>query len=160
MSILAIYPGTFDPFTHGHHDIVMRAAKLFEQLIVGVAVSDHKRALLTHAERIKITGAVLKDLSNVKVMGFEGLTVDFAKKQGASVLIRGLRNASDVDYELQMGAMNRQIAPNIETIFLTPTEQYSKISSTMVREIVKLGGDISPFVNEAVLEALGADKWH
>ena len=132
MGSLAIYPGTFDPLTHGHRDIALRAAKLFERLIIGVAVSDHKKALLTHKRRIELIQTVLGDLSNVKVMGFEGLTVDFVKSQGSNVLVRGLRGVSDLEYELQMSAMNRQMAPEIETIFLTAKEKYTKISSNIL----------------------------
>ena len=154
MTTRVIYPGTFDPVTNGHADLIGRAAKLFDEVIVGVANSPSKRPLFDLAERVQLVQQVTSQLPNVKVVGFSGLLVDFAKEHQANVLIRGLRAVSDFEYEFQLANMNRQLAPDVESMFLTPSEKYSFISSTLVREIAALGGDISKFVHPAVADAL------
>lgn len=154
-----IYPGTFDPITKGHTDLVERASRLFEKVIVAVAASTGSKApLFTHAERIELAKKVLINYKNVEVVGFEGLLITFAQQQQVSVILRGLRAVSDFEYEFQLASMNRRILPNLETLFLTPAEQYSFISANLVREIAALGGDVSQFVHEAVAQAL-AERW-
>ena len=154
MTNKVIYPGTFDPITNGHTDLIGRAARLFDEVVVGVANSPSKRPLFDLAERVLLAQQVTAHLPNVKVVGFSGLLVDFAREQQANVLIRGLRAVSDFEYEFQLANMNRQLAPDVESMFLTPSEKYSFISSTLVREIAALGGDISTFVHPAVADAL------
>ena len=154
MTNKVIYPGTFDPITNGHTDLIGRAARLFDEVVVGVANSPSKRPLFDLAERVLLAQQVTAHLPNVKVVGFSGLLVDFAREQQANVLIRGLRAVSDFEYEFQLANMNRQLAPDVESLFLTPSERYSFISSTLVREIAALGGDISKFVHPAVADAL------
>jgi pantetheine-phosphate adenylyltransferase len=152
----AIYPGTFDPITNGHTDIVVRAAKLFDQVIVAVARSTSKTTAFSTDERVVMARKALEGIPNVQVMSFEGLMIKFAKQQGVSVVIRGLRAVSDFEYEFQMASMNRQISDDVETVFLTPAEHLSYISSSLVREIAMLGGDVSRFVHPEVLAALKA----
>src|SRR5450631_3256787 len=149
-----VYPGTFDPFTKGHEDLVRRAAKLFDRVVVGIADSESKRPMFTAAERIAMTREVLTGYPNVEVLGFSGLLMDFVHSIGASVIVRGLRAVSDFEYEFQMAGMNRNLYPDVETVFLTPGEQYMFISATMVREIALLGGDVSKFVQPSVQRRL------
>lgn len=149
-----IYPGTFDPLTLGHEDLVRRASKLFDEVIVAVADSQGKRPCFTPDERVDIAREVLKPYGNVSVMRFSGLLIDFARSQGANVIMRGLRAVSDFEYEFQLAGMNRNLHPEIETLFLTPAERYLFISATLVREIALLGGDVSKFVHPFVVERL------
>ena len=149
-----VYPGTFDPMTKGHEDLVRRAARLFPELIVAVARSHGKNPLFSPEERVAIARESLADLTNVTVVGFDGLLVDFLRANGARILLRGLRAASDFEYEFQMAGMNRRLYPEIETVFLTPADEYMFISGTMVREIARLGGDVSRFVTPAALHYL------
>ncbi|GIX31610.1 MAG: phosphopantetheine adenylyltransferase [Porticoccaceae bacterium] len=149
-----LYPGTFDPITHGHTDLVERAARLFDQVLVAVAKSEKKRPLFTLEERIELARTALAHLPNVEVKGFDYLMVHFARDVGAHAVLRGLRAVSDFEYEFQLANMNRALSAEIETLFLTPAEQYSYISSSLVREIASLDGDVTPFVHPAVAEAL------
>ncbi len=151
---IALYPGTFDPITNGHIDLVQRAANLFEEVIVSIASSKKKKPLFTLEERIDLAQKVLADCPNVTVKGFDILLVDFAKQEKAEVLIRGLRAISDFEYEFQLASMNRTLAPNIESLFLMPADEYSFISSSLVKEVAVLGGDVSNFVHPLVDEAL------
>ncbi len=146
----AVYPGTFDPMTRGHEDLVRRASKLFDQVIVGVADSRSKRPFFSMDERVSIANEVLGHYPNVEVCGFTGLLKDFVRSHDAKVIIRGLRAVSDFEYEFQMAGMNRYLMPDVETIFLTPSDQYQFISGTIVREIAQLGGDVSKFVFPSV----------
>lgn len=150
----AIYPGTFDPITLGHEDVVRRAARLFDQVVVAVAHSPSKRPLFALEERVALAEAVLKDCANVRVVGFSGLLMQFARQEHAQVVIRGLRAASDFEYEFQLAGMNRKIYPELETLFLTPSEQYMFISASLVREVALLGGDISQFVSPQVKQSI------
>jgi pantetheine-phosphate adenylyltransferase len=150
----AVYPGTFDPLTRGHEDLVRRACGLFSEVIVGVADSRGKRPFFTLDERIRMARDVLAAYPNCKVCGFSGLLRDFVEAQGAKVIIRGLRAVSDFEYEFQMAGMNRQLIPEVETVFLTPEEKYQFISATIVREIAVLNGDVSKFVHPLVNERL------
>ncbi|WP_299876317.1 pantetheine-phosphate adenylyltransferase [uncultured Cocleimonas sp.] len=150
----AIYPGTFDPITNGHIDLIHRAAKMFDNVIVAIASSTRKNPKFTLEERINMAEKVLADCPNVTVKGFQELLVDFAKKENAMILIRGLRAISDFEYEFQLASMNRNLAPDIESIFLMPADEYSFISSSLVKEVASLGGDISNFVHPLVNEAL------
>ena len=154
MSTRVIYPGTFDPITNGHLDLIERASLLFEEVIVGVAFSPSKRPMFDLEERVALVKQVTQTLSNVKVVGFSGLLVDFARQQQARVLIRGLRAVSDFEYEFQLANMNRRLMPELESVFLTPAEENSFISSSLVKEVVIHGGDISQFVPEAVTKAI------
>ena len=154
MSITAIYPGTFDPITHGHSDIVRRASRLFEHVIVAVAESPRKEPSFPLHERVSLARSALAGLVNVEVCGFDMLLARFTRERGATVILRGLRAVSDFEHEFQLAAMNRQLAPEVETIFLTPAEEYSFVSSSLVREIARLGGDVSNFVTPAVVHAL------
>ena len=154
MSISALYPGTFDPITNGHQDLIRRAASVFERVVVAIAANPAKTPLFSLDERVELARQVLADIPNVEVMGYEGLTVKFAQEHGLAVMVRGLRAVSDFEFEFQLATMSRQIAPEVETVFLTPTEQFSFISSSMVREIALLGGDVSRFVHPIVEEAL------
>lgn len=149
-----VYPGTFDPITLGHVDLVERAGKLFDRVILAVAENGGKGPAFTTSERCDLAAAALSHLDGVRVMPFEGLLVEFVKQQGATVVLRGLRAVSDFEYEFQLASMNRHLAPEIETLFVTPAEQYSFISSSLVREVAALGGDVSPFVPVVVSEAL------
>ncbi len=150
----AIYPGTFDPITNGHIDLVQRAAKMFDHVIVAIATSSKKNPKFSLKERIDMAEKVLSDSTNVSVKGFQELLVDFAKQENARILIRGLRAISDFEYEFQLASMNRNLAPDIESLFLMPADEYSFISSSLVKEVASLGGDISDFVHPLVNEAL------
>lgn len=152
--ITAIYPGTFDPITNGHLDLVARAAQLYSQVIVAVAENKTKTPLFSLAERVALAQKITANFDNVKVIGFDNLLVDCAKQQGARVILRGLRAVSDFEYEFQLAGMNRRLAPELETVFLTPAEQYEFISSSMIREIARLKGNVSHFVAECVHEQL------
>jgi pantetheine-phosphate adenylyltransferase len=154
--LTVVYPGTFDPFTRGHEDLARRAAKLFDQVIIGVADSAAKNPFFTAAERVEMAREVLAPLKNVTVKPFSGLLMDFVHQQNARVVLRGLRAVSDFEYEFQMAGMNRNLFPEVETLFLTPSEQYTFISATIVREIAKFGGDVSAFVHPSVLARLKA----
>jgi pantetheine-phosphate adenylyltransferase len=163
--VIAVYPGTFDPLTRGHEDLVRRAAGLFTKLVVGVADSQAKRPFFTLEERLAIAREVLSHYPNVEVAGFRGLLSDFVREQGARVIVRGLRAVSDFEYEFQMAGMNRYLLPDVETMFLTPSDQYQFISGTIVREIALLGGDVGKFVFPSVerwlhakMEHMGAQK--
>ena len=148
--IKAVYPGTFDPLTRGHEDLVRRASELFGTLVLGVADSRAKRTFFTLQERLDMAREVLKDVKNLTVVGFAGLLSDFVRQQDARVVVRGLRAVSDFEYEFQLAGMNRDLYPDMETIFLTPGEQHMFISATLVREIATLGGDVSKFVHPIV----------
>jgi pantetheine-phosphate adenylyltransferase len=152
--MIAIYPGTFDPITNGHSDIVARALRLFDKVIVAVAANATKNPMFTLAERVALADEALSSLQRVEVCGFETLLASFAQAKGAQVIIRGLRAVSDFEHEFQLAGMNRQLAPGVETVFLTPTEQYAFLSSSLIREVSKHGGDVRPFVHAAVLAAL------
>ncbi|HMN20400.1 MAG TPA: pantetheine-phosphate adenylyltransferase [Ottowia sp.] len=152
--VIAVYPGTFDPITLGHEDIVRRAARLFDHIVIAVAVAHHKKTLFTLDERLAITREALADLSQVSVEPFTGLVTAFAVAQGARVMVRGVRSMTDFDYEAQLAGMNRALAPPVETVFLTPSAATQHISSTLVREISMLGGDVSGFVSATVLAHL------
>jgi pantetheine-phosphate adenylyltransferase len=151
---VAIYAGTFDPMTRGHEDLVRRAACLFDRVIVAIAQNQPKRPFFSLAERVEMAQEVLAPYPNAEVAGFDGLLMDFLHAKEAKVIIRGLRAVSDFDYEFQLAGMNRNLYPEVETVFLTPGEQYLFISATMVREIAILGGDVSKFVQPAVRERL------
>ena len=153
MSKFALYPGTFDPITNGHIDLVQRASKLFDKVIVSIASNSKKNPLFTLEERIALTKEVL-ECPNVTVKGFDILLIDFAKQENASVLIRGLRAISDFEYEFQLASMNRNLAPDIESVFLMPADEYSFISSSLVKEVAGLGGDVSKFVHPLINQAL------
>jgi pantetheine-phosphate adenylyltransferase len=148
--IIAVYPGTFDPLTRGHEDIVRRAAALFDEVIVGIATSRKKDPFFTIEERVTIAHEVLGQYSNVRVASFEGLLKNFVREQNGRVIIRGLRAVSDFEYEFQMAGMNRHLLPDVETLFMTPSDQYQFISGTIVREIAQLGGDVGQFVFPSV----------
>ena len=154
--IKAVYPGTFDPLTRGHEDLVRRASRLFETLVLGIADSRAKRTFFTLEERIGMAREVLADVKNVTIVGFAGLLTDFVSAQNARVVLRGLRAVSDFEYEFQLAGMNRALNPEFETVFLTPGEQHMFISATLVREIAALGGDVSKFVHPAVRAKLTA----
>ena len=154
---IAVYPGTFDPFTNGHKDLVQRAAtNIFDKIYICVAENTKKDAIFSMAERIDLAKKSLVGIKNIEVIGFSGLLVDFAKELDAKVILRGLRVVSDFEYEFQMSSMNKKLNENIESIFLTPSESYAFLSSTLVKEIAELGGDISRFVSPEVKEALKA----
>lgn len=150
----AVYPGTFDPITNGHHDLVRRAASIFDRVIVAIAANPNKAPMFSLDTRVDLARRVLHELPNVEVLGYAGLTVEFARKQGASVIVRGLRAVSDFEFEFQLANMSRHLERDIETVFLTPQEQFTFISSTLVREIAVLGGDVSEFVHPIVEEEL------
>ena len=154
MNNTAIYPGTFDPITKGHSDLVERSACLFDKVIVALAARPGKQPVFSLEERIDLAQTVLGGYSNVEVCGFDGLLVDFAREKKANIIIRGLRAVSDFEYEFQLAGMNRKLADDIETLFLTPAEQFTYISSSLVREIASLGGDVSPFVHEKIVAEL------
>ena len=158
MSIGAMYPGTFDPVTNGHLDLVRRAAKLFDRVVVAVAASPNKTPMFTLDERISMARTALADATNITVDGYAGLTVDYVRQHGLRVIIRGLRAVSDFEYEFQLATMNRHLRSEVETIFLTPAEEYTFVSSTFVREIGVLGGNISPFVPPVVAAALARKR--
>jgi pantetheine-phosphate adenylyltransferase len=154
--IKAVYPGTFDPLTRGHEDLVRRAATLFDTVVLAIAESTAKRTFFTLAERVAMAREVLGDDKRVEVVGFDGLLIDFVRRLGARVVLRGLRAVSDFEYEFQLAGMNRSLHPDLETIFLTPSEQHMFISATLVREIAQLGGDVSKFVDPRVEARLKA----
>jgi pantetheine-phosphate adenylyltransferase len=148
--VVALYPGTFDPLTLGHEDIVRRSARLVNKLIVSVAVAHHKKTLFTLEERMQMTRESLKDCPNVVVESFTGLVSEFAKSRGVSVMIRGVRSMTDFDYEFQLAGMNHKLAPEVDTIFLNTSDTFQCISSTLVREVANLGGDVKQFVSPYV----------
>jgi pantetheine-phosphate adenylyltransferase len=150
----AIYPGTFDPITNGHSDIIERASRLFDKVVVAVAANPRKSPVFGLAERVKLVSEVLQDFPNVEVLEFDTLLVDFTRECGASVILRGLRAVSDFEYEFQLAGMNRRLAPDVETMFLTPAEQFTFISSSLVKEVSSLGGDVKDFVHPVVAAAL------
>lgn len=150
----AIYPGTFDPITRGHEDLIRRAARLFDRVVVAVAASSGKKPFFTLDERVEMARQVLADCPNVEVMAFSGLLMEFLQQQNARVILRGLRAVSDFEYEFQMAGMNRSMYPDVETMFMTPSEQYMFISATIVREIALLGGDADKFVHPLVAAQL------
>ena len=152
--IKAIYPGTFDPLTRGHEDLVRRAATLFDQVVLAIADSKAKRPFFTLEERIAMAKEALADMKNVEIVGFSSLLTEFVRKQGARVVLRGLRAVSDFEYEFQLAGMNRNLYPGMETVFLTPSEQHMFTSATLVREIAILGGDVSEFVHPTVARRL------
>ena len=154
MTIRAVYPGTFDPITNGHEDLIQRAARMFDEVVVGVAQSQAKRPFFSLDERVALATDVLKPYGNVKVLGFSGLLSQFVKEQGATVILRGLRAVSDFEYEFQLAGMNRRLAPGVETLFLTPSDKYLFLSATIVREIAVLGGDVSAFVHPITVERM------
>jgi pantetheine-phosphate adenylyltransferase len=152
----AIYPGTFDPITRGHEDLVRRASRLFGHVVVGVAISSGKKPFFSQEERVDMAQRVLEDCHNVQVMAFSGLLMEFAQQQNATVILRGLRAVSDFEYEFQMAGMNRSLYPGVETVFMTPSEQYMFISASIVREISMLGGNVEKFVHPLVTAQLRA----
>jgi len=154
----AVYPGTFDPITNGHVDLVLRATRLFDRVVVGVAKDTGKNPVCALEERVELAKLSLADMPGVEIVSFEGLLVDFCQSHGASIVIRGLRAVSDFEFEFQLASMNRRLAPEVETIFLTPAEQYAFISSTLVREIARLGGDVSEFVHPEVQRMLASKR--
>lgn len=154
MSVVAVYPGTFDPVTNGHTDLVARASRLFDKVIVAIAASPSKAPLFDLDQRISLVRQVLFEHGNVEVCGFSDLLVDFVRKKDANVILRGLRAVSDFEYEMQLASMNRRLADDIETMFLTPSENSSFISSSLVREIASHDGDVSQFVHPVVVDAL------
>jgi pantetheine-phosphate adenylyltransferase len=154
----AVYPGTFDPITNGHSDLVARAARLFERVIVAVARDTGKQPVCGIEERVELANVALADIPGVEVVPFSGLLMQFCREHGADVVIRGLRAVSDFEYEFQLASMNRRLAPEVETLFLTPAEQYAFISSTLVREIARLGGDVSEFVHPEVQRMLRSKR--
>jgi len=151
---IAIYPGAFDPITNGHFDIIERSAHMFDRVVVGVTENPAKAPLFPIEERVEMIRQAVAGLSRVSVEAFDGLTVDFARRVGARYIVRGLRAVSDFDYELQMGMMNRQLAPDVETVFLVPAAEYSFVSSTLVKDVIRLGGSVSGFVPPAVEKRL------
>jgi pantetheine-phosphate adenylyltransferase len=150
----AVYPGTFDPITNGHQDLVRRAAGIFDRVVIGIAANPYKAPLFSLDTRVELARSVVGDLPNVTIIGYRGLTVDFAREQGCGIVLRGLRAISDFEFEFQLANMSRHLSPDVDYVFLTPKEQFTFISSTMVREIAMLGGDVSPFVDPVVAEAL------
>ncbi len=154
MSVAAMYPGTFDPITLGHEDLVRRASRLFDRIVVAVAANPSKAPMFSLDERVTLARKVLKNFDNVEVTGYDGLTVDFAKNNDLQVIVRGLRAISDFEYEFQLANMNRHLTDDVETAFLTPTEKYTYISASLVREIAAMGGDVTEFVSPEVKAAL------
>ena len=154
MKVIALYPGTFDPITNGHTDLVRRAARLFDEVIVAVAANPQKKPLFNLSERVELARAVLADIKGVKVTGFDNLLIDCVRQHGGNVILRGLRAASDFEYEFQLAGMNRRLAPEVETVFMTPSEQEMFISASLVKEIALLGGDVAQFVDARVAAAL------
>ncbi len=154
MPVTAIYPGTFDPITNGHSDLISRAARLFDKVVVAVAANPKKTPLFNLDERVELAQEVLVGLENVEVCGFDSLLADFAHQKGARVILRGLRAVSDFEYEFQLAGMNRRLAPDVETLFLTPAEKYTFISSSLVKEVAALGGEVADFVDAKVKAAL------
>ena len=158
MTVVAVYPGTFDPVTNGHSDLVQRAAGLFDKVIVGIAANPGKTPLFDLAQRVAMAEQVLSHLDNVEVCGFSELLVDFVKAKKAKVILRGLRAVSDFEYEMQLASMNRHLEHTLETVFMTPSEETSFISASLVKEIALHGGDVSPFVHKKIVEALNSVK--
>lgn len=156
MKVVALYPGTFDPITNGHTDLVRRAARLFDQVIIAVAANPQKQPLFNLTERVELARAVLADVKGVSVTGFDNLLVDCVRQHKANVILRGLRAASDFEYEFQLAGMNRRLAPEVETVFMTPSEQEMFISASLVKEIALLGGNVSQFVDARVAAAMAA----
>ena len=156
MGSRAMYPGTFDPFTNGHNDLVRRACRIFDHVVVAIAANPGKAPLFPLEQRIDLARRVLHDLPNVEVTGYTGLTVEFAAQNGLNVMMRGLRAVSDFEFEFQLATMSRHLSDKVETVFLTPTESFNFISSTLIREIASLGGDVSEFVHPVVADALKA----
>jgi pantetheine-phosphate adenylyltransferase len=156
--VIALYPGTFDPITLGHEDIVRRAACMFDQVVVAVASAHHKKTMFTLEERLSMTREALHDCANVQIKTFDGLVIDFAASLGASTMVRGIRSMTDFDYEFQLAGMNRRLAPKIDTVFLNTLDVYQCISSTLVREVNNLGGDVTQFVSPSVLRFMQAKK--
>jgi pantetheine-phosphate adenylyltransferase len=154
MGVIAVYPGTFDPITNGHSDIIQRATTMFDKVIVAIAASPKKQPVFDLEERVVLAKTVLASLEKVEIVGFDTLLVNFAEQNGAQVIMRGLRAVSDFEYEFQLAGMNRRLAPDVETIFLTPAEKYTFISSSLVKEVATLGGDIADFVDTKVKAAL------
>ena len=154
MSRNAVYPGTFDPITNGHQDLVRRAAGIFDRVVVAIAANPNKTPMFSLEQRVYLARQVLKDVPNVEVQGYTGLTVDFARNNGISVIVRGLRAISDFEFEFQLATMSRHLFAGVETVFLTPQEQFTFISSTLVREIAIFGGDVSEFVHPIVAAEL------
>jgi len=155
MKKTAVYPGTFDPVTNGHSDLVLRAARMFDRIILAVADNPEKGPLFSLDERIDLAAKALGDAPNVEVAGFSGLLTEFARRRGAEVILRGLRAVSDFEYEFQLASMNRRLQPQLETVFLAPAEQYTFVSASLVKEIARHGGDVSAFVHAETLRALG-----
>jgi len=156
--VIALYPGTFDPITLGHEDIVRRAARMFDQVVVAVASAHHKKTMFTLEERLSMTREALQDCPNVQIKTFDGLVIDFAASLGATTMVRGIRSMTDFDYEFQLAGMNRRLAPKIDTVFLNTLDVYQCISSTLVREVNNLGGDVTQFVSPSVLRFMQAKK--
>ena len=156
--VIALYPGTFDPITLGHEDIVRRAARMFDQVVVAVASAHHKKTMFTLEERLRLTREALSDCANVQVKTFDGLVIDFAASLGATTMVRGIRSMTDFDYEFQLAGMNRRLAPKIDTVFLNTLDVYQCISSTLVREVHNLGGDVTQFVSPSVLRFMLTKK--
>jgi len=156
--VIALYPGTFDPITLGHEDIVRRAARMFDQVVVAVASAHHKKTMFTLEERLSLTREALQDCPNVQIKTFDGLVIDFAASLGATTMVRGIRSMTDFDYEFQLAGMNRRLAPKIDTVFLNTLDVYQCISSTLVREVNNLGGDVTQFVSPSVLRYMQAKK--
>lgn len=154
MPVTVVYPGTFDPITSGHTDLVQRAARLFDKIIVAVACSPKKGTFFTHQERVELAESAVAWMDNVEVRAFDNLLVDFIRETKAQIILRGLRAVSDFEYEFQLADMNRRLAPEIETVFMTPAERYAFISSSLVREVASLGGDVTGLVHPNVLAAL------
>ena len=154
MNKTAVYPGTFDPVTSGHRDLVIRTAEMFDRVIVAIADNPDKKPLFALSERIDLAKEVLKDSQHVEIMGFSGLLIDFVREQNAHVILRGLRAVSDFEYEFQLASMNRRLDNHIETVFLTPSERYTFVSASLVKEIARYGGDVSDFVHPVVHDAL------
>ena len=156
--VIALYPGTFDPITLGHEDIVRRAACMFDQVVVAVASAHHKKTMFTVEERLSMSREALHDCANVQIQTFDGLVIDFAASLGATTMVRGIRSMTDFDYEFQLAGMNRRLAPKIDTVFLNTLDVYQCISSTLVREVNNLGGDVTQFVSPSVLRFMLAKK--
>ena len=156
--VIALYPGTFDPITLGHEDIVRRAACMFDQVVVAVASAHHKKTMFTLEQRLSMTREALQDCPNVQIKTFDGLVIDFAASLGASTMVRGIRSMTDFDYEFQLAGMNRRLAPKIDTVFLNTLDVYQCISSTLVREVNNLGGDVTQFVSPSVLRFMLTKK--
>ena len=155
MGSRAMYPGTFDPVTNGHNDLVRRACRIFDKVVVAIAANPNKAPLFPLEKRIELVRTIVADVPNVEVVGYTGLTVDFAHQHDLNVMMRGLRAVSDFEFEFQLATMSRHLSDQVETVFLTPTEQFNFISSTLIREIASLGGNVSEFVHPAVAKALG-----